>query len=180
MTTLRVLGLIAPDGRPGPLLERLVRAESDDRRGALREVLERFYAPVFELDMARATRAQFHEVFRSFGTREGVTAKCEAFFIQAAQEAGLELSPYILARRHGARRSGAAAPRARPVAADRQQFAAPAQPVPLRPSVAELILAKYPDFDPSWAPEVQEKWLEGMAKLYHSLNRTPPEPGEEE
>lgn len=175
MTTLRVLGLIAPDGRPDPVLERLVRAEGDDRRGALREVLERFYAPVFKLDMARATKAQFHEVFRSFGTREGVTAKCEAFFIQAAQDAGLELSPYILARRHGARRSGAAPPRPRAQAADRQQFAAPAQPAPLRPTVAEMILAKYPDFDPSWAPEVQEKWLEGMARLYESLTRPPPD-----
>jgi hypothetical protein len=175
MTTLRVLGLIAPDGRPDPVLERLVRAEGDDRRGALREVLERFYAPVFKLDMARATKAQFHEVFRSFGTREGVTAKCEAFFIQAAQDAGVELSPYILARRHGARRPGAAPPRPRAPAADRQQFAVPAQPAPLRPSVAEMILAKYPDFDPSWAPEVQEKWLEGMARLYDSLTRPPPE-----
>jgi hypothetical protein len=35
--------------------------------------------------------------------------------------------------------------------------------------VAELILSKYPDFDPSWSTDVQAKWLDGMTKLYEGL-----------
>lgn len=177
MTALRVLGLIAPDGRPDTLLERIVNADGDERKAALRLVLERFYEPVFRLDLARSTRAQFHEAFRTFGTREGVTAKCEAFFIQAAQDADVELSPYILARRHGARRSGNSSsrprsPAARSPAPERQPLVQPfTQPAPARISVAEMVLNKYPDFDPTWSAEVQHKWLEGMGKLYESLSR---------
>jgi hypothetical protein len=173
MTALRVLGLIAPDGRPAPALERLVKSDGDERRTALREVLESFYEPVFRLDLARSTRAQFHEAFRSFGTREGVTAKCEAFFIQAAQDADVEMSPYILSRRHGARRSNSAPSRPRAAALERQAYVPPqAQPAPARPSVAEMVLNKYPDFDPTWPAEVQQTWLQGMAKLYESLRQT--------
>ena len=29
---------------------------------------------------------------------------------------------------------------------------------------------KYPEFDPKWDPKVQEKWLEGMIKLYDGLS----------
>ena len=178
MTALRVLRLIGPEGQPDALLEQIVRAEGDERRRLLRLVLERFYEPVFSLDLARATKSQFHEAFRSFGTKEGVTAKCEAFFIQAAQDAGVELSPYILSRRHGARRTQSPM-RSRAPSPERAAVAAaaapPAQP---RPSVAEMVLAKYPDFDPTWAAEVQSRWLDGMTKLYEGLSRA--EAGAEE
>jgi hypothetical protein len=179
MTALRVLGLIDQNGRPGRDLESLVNSEGDARRQALRAVLERFYAPVFRLDLDRATRAQFHEAFRAFGTKEGVLVKCEAFFIQAAQDAGVELSPFILARRHGARRQ-ASPPRPRSASADRPaQQQPPAQPQQAaRNSVAELVLAKYPEFDPGWAPEVQARWLEGMTKLYEGLSRADAQPDE--
>jgi hypothetical protein len=34
-----------------------------------------------------------------------------------------------------------------------------------------MVLEKYPDFDPTWTPEVQAKWLEGITKLYEGLAR---------
>ncbi|GIT20023.1 MAG: hypothetical protein CM1200mP39_28290 [Dehalococcoidia bacterium] len=36
--------------------------------------------------------------------------------------------------------------------------------------LADRILAKYPDFDPSWDPSVQTRWLEGMTRLYEGLS----------
>ena len=105
MTALKVLLLVDSEGHPSEELEELVHAEGDDRRALLRRILERFYTPVFELDLPRASRGQFHEAFRSFGTKEGVLTKCEAFFIRAAQAAGIELSRRILAGRHGANRT---------------------------------------------------------------------------
>jgi hypothetical protein len=204
MTALKVLGLVDADGHPEPVLEELVFAEGERRRALLRGMLEDFYRPVFELNLARATRNQFHEAFRSFGAREGVLAKCEAFFIQAATAAGIQLSQYILAGRHqgrqprrkqaaarvnrGALPGGQAAAAAgldstgRPVSAQAvvEQVATTsvAQGVQLRETspvlaaklnVAELILSKYPDFDPSWSADVQVKWLDGMTKLYEGL-----------
>jgi len=174
MTALKVLDLMDDEGRPAETLERLVKAEGDERRRILHGVLEAHYAPVFALDLARATRAQFHEAFRSFGTKEGVLTKCEAFFIQAAQDAGMALSAFILARRHGMRRA-AGSGRARgqtPVRATEQP---PSQPEDSQRAFAEMILAKYPDFDPSWTADVQARWLEGITKLYEGLARGAPE-----
>ena len=178
MTALKALNLIDDDGRPQRELELLVFAEGRERREALRDVLRRLYGPVFELDLARATRAQFHEAFRRFGAREGVLAKCEAFFIQAARDAGIELSQYITAGRHGDRR--AAAPRASRATGQAERASptvADAAPVPVDPglALAQRILEKYPDFDPSWTPEVQASWFNGMTKLYESLSVPSPD-----
>ena len=172
MTTLKVLKLVDEDGRPREELGLLVFSEGEERRSVLRQVLRGFYGPVFELDLARATRGQFHEAFRRFGAREGVLTKCEAFFIKAARDADVELSQYILAGRHGARRSASSRSQ-RPAPQGERSVHLPAElePAPVHPqlSVAEKILQKYPDFDPSWAPEVQSSWLSGMARLYGAL-----------
>lgn len=195
MTALKVLQLVDADGHPQPVLEELVFAEGERRRALLRGLLEDYYSPVFRLDLARATKNQFHEAFRSFGAREGVLTKCEAFFIRAATDAGVQLSQYILAGRHQGRRKQTSG-RARSAAANAPQpsvagpagageiaaenvvtTATVAAPVAAETSprlaaklnVAEMILSKYPDFDPSWTAEVQSKWLDGMTKLYEGL-----------
>ncbi len=181
MTALKVLALIDPEGSPTQDLDDLVHAEGEARRSTLRHVLERFYTPVFALDLTRASRGQFHEAFRSFGTKEGVLTKCEAFFIRAAQSAGIELSRHITAGRHGSgrTRSGTASTRHRPASppaplteksTTKPAPEAPAQSTPNQLELADRILAKYPDFDPSWDPDVQAKWLEGMTRLYEGLN----------
>ena len=173
MTALKVLGLIDEAGRPQRELELLVLAEGHERREVLGNVLRRFYGPVFELDLTRATRGQFHEAFRRFGAREGVLAKCEAFFIQAARDAGIGLSQYITAGRHGARRP--TAPRAARTSGQSERTpppsADPASTV-VHPglALAQRILEKYPDFDPSWSPDVQASWLNGMTRLYEGLS----------
>ena len=178
MTALKVLGLIDTTGRPQRELERLVSAEGRERREALRDMLRRSYGPVFELDLKRATRAQFHEAFRRFGAREGVLAKCEAFFIQAARDAGIELSQYITAGRHGDRRSSA--PRASRASGHTERTppagegAATGQAHPSL-ALSQRILEKYPDFDPSWSPEVQASWLNGMTRLYEGLSGPAPD-----
>lgn len=173
MTALRVLDLVDDEGRPTEDLEHLAGVDGDERRSALIALLRRHYRAVFELDLPRATRAQFREAFRSFGAKEGVLAKCEAFFIQAAQDAGLELSNYVLAGRHVARRLSSGSSRSRHQPAERNVqrpvAAAPAQGAGV--SIAEMVLRKYPDFDPAWDAATQQKWLDGMTKLMESLGQ---------
>ena len=184
MTTLKVLGLIDPEGRPSQDLDDLVHAEGEDRRSTLRHVLECFYGPVFELDLTRASKGQFHEAFRSFGTKEGVLTKCEAFFIRAAHAAGIELSKRIVAGRHGASKSRVTPVQTRPrmvappvavteksAAPVAAEMATPAGSIKLK--LADRILAKYPEFDPAWDAAVQAKWLEGMTRLYEGLSVSP-------
>ena len=191
MTALKVLGLVDSVGHPEPVLEELVFAEGERRRALLRGLLQDYYRPVFDLDLARATKNQFHEAFRSFGAREGVLTKCEAFFIQAALAAGIQLSQYILAGRHQGRRRTAAGkgsgrgtrvahPASGPVRVEQDEGLAgsgvnlsaheTSPGLVAKLNVAEMILSKYPDFDPSWTAEVQAKWLDGMTKLYEGLS----------
>ncbi len=177
MTALRVLELIDDDGRPTLDLEHLAGLEGDERRAALGALLRRHYMPVFELDLTRATKAQFREAFRSFGAKAGVLAKCEAFFIQAAQDAGVELSSYVLAGRHVSRRSSSGPSRARQQPTERPAarsapvaVAAPMQTTSV--SIAEMVLRKYPDFDPNWDAATQQKWFDGMTKLMESLGQS--------
>ena len=181
MTALKVLRLIDTKGRPVQDLNDLVYAEGDARRSTMRDVLERFYTPLFELDLARASKGQFHEAFRSFGTKEGVLTKCEAFFIRAAQSAGIEISKRILVGRHGANRGRNVPALTRPRTSSTQSGTSVkiAAPVPvdgdslgisMKLQLADRILSKYPDFDPAWDPAVQAKWLEGMTRLYDGLS----------
>jgi hypothetical protein len=184
MTALKVLTLVDADGHPSNELEELVHAEGDARRALLRRILERFYIPVFDLDLARASKGQFREAFRSFGTKEGVLTKCEAFFIRAAQSAGIELSKRILVGRHGSSKGRSTMSTTRQK--DVNSSLAVAEKVPtkmpgeivvnvgsLKLELADRILAKYPDFDPAWDPAVQAKWLEGMTRLYEGLSVAP-------
>ena len=174
VTALRVLALIDREGRPKPELERLARSEGDTRREALRSLLERRYIPIFQLDLSRATKAQFQEAFRVYDAREGVLRKCENFFVQAAQDAGIDLSPYILARRHTARRhSPATRSRSLTHQASKQATADLVAETPPR-TLAEMVLAKYPNFDPEWEPGLQARWLEGMERLCNALGRDSP------
>jgi hypothetical protein len=186
MTALKVLKLIDTEGRPAQDLDDLVHGEGEDRRSALRDVLERFYGPVFELDLPRASKGQFHEAFRKFGTKEGVLTKCEAFFIRAADAAGIELSKRITSGRHGASKARSAPTQTRPRAAAvpaamPEKIVAATTPENVVPTssfnleLADKILAKYPDFDPAWDATVQARWLEGMTRLHDGLSNGPPE-----
>ena len=181
MTALKVLELVDSEAHPDDKLDRLVHAEGEERRTLLRNILEGFYTPVFELDLSRASKGQFRDAFRRFGTKEGVLTKCEAFFIRAAQAAGIKLSQRILAGRHGAgrlRNSGTSV-RSRAVVTQPVNTVKNERAVDVEPALQELstqleladrILAKYPDFDPAWDPSVQTRWLEGMTRLYEGLS----------
>jgi hypothetical protein len=177
MTALRVLELVDDNGRPTEDLEHLAGLEGDERRSALTTLLRRHYPPVFALDLTRATRAQFREAFRNFGAKEGVLAKCEAFFIQAARDAGLELSSYVLAGRHVSRRASSGSTRSRQQSVERSSsqltpVMVAASPQAASVSIAEMVLKKYPDFDPNWDVTTQQKWFDGMTKLMESLGQS--------
>ena len=168
MTALKVLGLIDEKGVPYDILGQLVNGEGEKRRVILRNVLVKTYAPIFEIDLKKATKAQFHELFRKFDTKEGVIVKCEAFFVQACQDAGIELSTFILARRHKSRKSNVKSTRIKSFSGN--EMRKDTQEFDKDGFIVSSILKKYPEFDPAWDPKVQEKWLEGMIKLYEGLS----------
>ena len=165
MTALKSLLLINENGTPTEKLENLVNSNGTQRQLQIKNILEDKYSEIFQIDLIRATRSQFNEIFRSVGINEGMLNKCQLFFIQACQDAGIELSNYILARRHGL------SSQKKTEKTQGNKIIAPAKSK-LNPNelLISKILDKYPDFDPNWSPDVQKSWMEGMIKLYDGIN----------
>lgn len=102
LKALRALRLIADDGTPTEEFKELVNASDDVRKPLLRDLLKRGYPVLFSgaIDLQSASAAQFDEVIRTEYDVNGSTIdKIAAFFIAAATDAGLELSPHLKRRR---------------------------------------------------------------------------------
>ena len=97
---LGYLGLTDADGRPQPMLHRLVETfGTDPWQYELAAMVRLAYPAMFELDLSSVTPAQFEARFAESypGTRE-VQRKSRTFFLHAAREAELGLSLHLTGR----------------------------------------------------------------------------------
>ena len=99
LLAFRFLSLIDRDGRPASTLSSLVSAvDCDAWATELRSVLQHAYAPVLELALKSATLEQLTNEFqRHFPGTNNVLRKSRTFFLHAAREADIDLSPYLRA-----------------------------------------------------------------------------------
>ncbi len=164
IAALRYLGLVTAVGLPTEKLTRLVSSEGQERQKALRDILSAAYSFLTEdgFDLQRATAKQLEEQFTKAGVSGETVRKCIAFFTLAAKEAQLPISPYVGKGRSG-RSSG---PRSR-----RSPIGSPGR---LETAVADeiepigwlnLLLSKFPSFDPAWPDEVKSKWFDAFERL---------------
>jgi hypothetical protein len=104
----RSLELIHSDGSPAEEMVALGKAYLADLKDnePLRRVLRRAYPTVFELDLTRATASQLSERLKEFGLNGDTIRKGAAFFLAAAEDAGIEYSKHLKVKRApGARRA---------------------------------------------------------------------------
>ena len=165
MTAIKFFELVDSDGIPSADFQNLISKDINIQKKTLRKILYKFYDHIFRLDLGSATKYQFREAFRKFGTKEGVLVKCESFFIQAAKFSQIDLSSHILARRHNnnEKLKSQTNSNSQSVSYKKNSFEK-------NTNIVKIILDKYPEFDPSWTPEVQRAWIESLTKLYESLN----------
>jgi hypothetical protein len=172
MSALRFLGLLAED-KPTPDLEELVRANAEGRKKQLAGVLKVRYSAIFDLgDLARLTPKQISDALQEHYRVSGdTTRKAQSFFINACKYADLPLSS-TLRKQARIRRSGK--PRQKPKEKPPSQMRPPSGPKgrsASEPSVdqslswAEMLLAKFPSFDPAWPDEVKIKWFDAFKDL---------------
>jgi hypothetical protein len=119
---LRFLNLVDNDNHPLPILESYVAAEGEERKPILREILASSYRFLSEpsFDLTRATASQLSEAMGREGSSSSTREKAVAFFLKAAEAAGITVSPHILKRKH----TPSSAPKAR-------------TPKPKKPAVAQ-------------------------------------------
>lgn len=167
LAAYKYLGLMEETGTPSEKLKELVQAKEGERGALMRPVIEARYEFITgsNIDLANATTQQIESVFREQGIQGSTITKAVSFFLSAAQDGGIEVSKHIKApqpKRNGsngkAKRTKASAPPTPP--ADNNGSKASSKPSPV-----ELLLAKFPDFDPAWPEDIKKNWFESFGAL---------------
>ncbi len=176
-TALRYLGMISENNVPTQLMKNYVSGEEDERRAALRKMLEDSYPFAFgaQLDLGSATASQLKEAFDTHTSATGETlGRCIAFFKDAAKDAGISISPFILAKK--ARTPGVK----RKTGPKRDEGSRPAAPqggtpvhhtaaAPQMPAQSSLLLSglfqRLPRPGAVWAKAEREQWVQTLQNV---------------
>lgn len=167
LSALRYFELIDHSGIPTPALKQLLASEGQDRKDALRRLVQGYYPFVFSggLDLGTATQHQLRERFTGTGAQGETAVKAMSFFLAMAEAAGFNMSPYLRMRKRrsvGPRRVSPRKP-SEPVASESPAMAAPQGP--RDKSWQAMLLDKFPPFDPSWPDDLKAKWFQGFERL---------------
>lgn len=173
ISALRYLGLVTEMCHPTAALAKLVNSEGSERAKALRDVLTDSYAFLFKnagFNLKTATPRMVEEQFAAAGASGGTVDKCVAFFMAGAKEAEIEMSPFANQRGPRVGRSRQRAqPRdaVSPIANGAEQMGVAMADSMGAPGMtwAQLLLSKFPSFDPAWPDEVKSKWFDAFDKL---------------
>ncbi|MGC9954779.1 MAG: DUF5343 domain-containing protein [Rhizomicrobium sp.] len=124
LTALKFLELTDDNNQPTKNLKPLVdELGTEEWKTSLLIVLEAAYPPLFALNLENASAAQFNERFRSaYKGTDDVQQKSVRFFLSAARDAGVKLSPYIMKNKKP--RSATAKKRVPKISADKSKSGA--------------------------------------------------------
>lgn len=169
ISALKFFKFIDESGKPDPELESFIESEEKDRKGIWRVIFDRAYGPLINgLDLARATPGELSERFAAQGLSGETLGKCHSFFAAAAEDAGVVLADHlkVRAKPSGPRKSrknrnGGDDPPAPP-------HLPSATATTTQKTMREMLLEKFPPFNPEWPEEIQAKWFTGFEKLMKS------------
>jgi hypothetical protein len=170
IATLKYLELVSPVGVPSEKLSALVKSEGVERKRNLLDILRASYRFLFSggFDLMTATARQLEEQFTNAGVSGETVRKCIAFFIAAAKEAEVPLSPYISSVK-GARNIGQRARRSPVGTTGQVNVVEKVEPTDQAQGTtitwSQLLLSKFPSFDPAWSDEVKTKWFDAFDRL---------------
>ena len=180
IAALKYLKMIDGNGVPTLRLKQIVLTKGAQRANLLKQLTQEAY-PFFltELEPANATYAQMEEKLREhFQIAAEVGRKCIKFYIGLAQDGAIALSPFVTRKSKAIRTSNANrkvkrnAPRTTetsielapdPPTPTNEQLAFP--PSPPVQSLGQMLMAKFPDFDPLWTDEVKMRWFQAFDDL---------------
>ena len=171
MTALRFLGLIDGNGIPTTRLRQLASAKGAQRSDILKQIAYTSFDFLSErsLDPQVATYAQLEEAFyNTYQVTSDVARKCIKFFVSLESDAGVSLSPFIMKKSKTIRADSVRGKTTKKTGARTNQNAAiplAADQIPAQIAWYEMVLAKFPTFDPTWADDIKLKWFEAFDAL---------------
>jgi hypothetical protein len=171
MSALRFMELVDGNGLPSATLKELVKARSNERGEILKKISRNSF--VFlqstSFEAQSATYSQLEEVFKEdYSVDKDVARKCIKFFVEIVTDAGIPLSPYITKKSKSSRPKTILEkiPKRSGIRTDHHVKIPPnSEIIPHQQSWKELLLSKFPSFDPSWPNDVQLKWFEAFDEL---------------
>ncbi len=97
LTAIKFLRLIDGANHPNDRFKTLTQAYGTDNWGTvLGSILRDAYTPLFSLNLETASPSQFNELFgKTYPGTDDVKRKSITFFLNAARDAGIKISPYI-------------------------------------------------------------------------------------
>lgn len=168
LQALKYLNLIDANGIPQEKLKHLAAAQGDDYAKSLKEVISTSYDFLHDQTVATMTSHQLREAFAKTAATGDTVTKCIAFFIPAAKDAGYVLSPYITERKkRPPSNNKKKAPKGTQEAdSSKQPLQNPPPPPPAHTSSwKQMLMDKFPSFDPSWPDDVKAKWFSSFDEL---------------
>ena len=174
---LRFLDLVDADNRHKPRLKTLVEAfDTDQWKDVVADLLKSAYPEMFRLALESASPSEFSKAFKDAYDCDGDTLrKAQSFFLKAAGDAGIKISPYILqntkARTPTVKK---AKPQKNDDASQKGKKKERTQeendenddiPDEKPKSIAEQLLEKFPPFDPAWNDDLKANWFDGYKQL---------------
>jgi hypothetical protein len=168
---LRFLNLIDTNSVPTIPLKELVGARGPNKSEILKKISHESF--VFldndSFESEKATYSQLEEVFNDlYQVDRDVARKCIKFFTELAGDAGIPLSPFITKKSKSSKSASVVekVPKKNGIRTT-QNVPIPhvVELVPRNQSWKELLLSKFPSFDPTWPTDVQIKWFEAFDEL---------------
>jgi len=171
MSALRFLNLVDAGGLPTTHLKELVATRGASRAECLKKISQESFSFLMNssFEPEKATYAQLEEVFNElYQVDRDVARKCIKFFTELAGDAGIPLSPFITKKSKNSRPSQVVEKVPKKSGIRTNQSAKIPNSLELVPrplAWKELLLSKFPSFDPTWPTDVQVKWFEAFDEL---------------
>ena len=173
VSALRYLKLVDGNNIPTLRLKQIIFAKDPQRTNLLQQLHNEAYGFfVDSFDVATATYAQLQESLEQrFHASSEVARKCIKFYLGLASEAGISLSPFVTKKNRTVRtnvtskkirRNGRSTPELSPAELPHTEKPAVAAD---KLSFEQILLAKFPAFDPSWSEELKLKWFSAFDEL---------------
>ncbi len=171
MSALRFLELVDANGLPSPTLKELVKTKPNERGEILKKISHNsfMFLKSTSFEAESATYSQLEEVFKEeYNVDKDVARKCIKFFVGIVVDAGIPLSPYITKKSISSRSKNLVEKIPKRTGTRTNHHAkipANMELIPHQTTWKELLLSKFPSFDPSWPNDVQLKWFEAFDEL---------------
>ena len=174
-TALRYLGMISENNIPQPIMRQYVTGEEEVRRTALRDMLKKSYPFIFDenFDIATATAHMLREAFVANTTASGETiGRCIAFFKDAAIDAGLPISQFIMQKSArsggGVKRKAAPKKPASPAAEPAAPISQTSKHLPLAAQSSLMLMGLFhrlPAPGSKWSREERDRWVQTLQNV---------------